>query len=222
MPKKLDKNQTKKETKKAVVKKTVKKSKDKNNIPSRLSGSVRKDSPGVDAAGRSKSPDSGTTKLKKPPKVKKLASKAPTTRKSKKSKDKKVKKAAYFWAVGRRKSAVARVRLYDKKGPILVNKKPIEQYFPGEVAKVYYLEPFRTTNTLTKLSATIKVVGGGKSGQLVASVHGLSRALVKYSPDRFKSILRKHGFLTRDSRIRERRKVGKGGSARRGRQSPKR
>ncbi len=151
--------------------------------------------------------------------------KKPTTKrlqtKEKKSKEKPQSKK-YIWAVGRRKRATAKIRLYKKKGPLLVNGKPIQDYFPGEVNKVLYTEPFRTTNTLQKYSATIKVKGSGKNGQLGAVIHSLSRALVKADPEQFRPILKKRGLLTRDSRKKQKRMVGTGGKARRKKQSPKR
>lgn len=139
----------------------------------------------------------------------------------------------YIAAVGRRREAVARIRLYQnkevsfnetivKKGEILVNNKPIEEYFKGEVAQVFYMEPFKLTNTINKFVTTIKVSGGGKEGQLHAVVHGLSRALANFDKENFRPILKKKGMLTRDARTRERRKVGTGGKARRKKQSPKR
>ncbi len=140
----------------------------------------------------------------------------------------------YTHAVGRRREAVARVRLYDskneiswddekiKKGEIFVNKQAIEKYFKGEVARARYEEPLRATNTLGKYLLTIKVEGGGPNGQLDAVVLGISRALAKHDREKFHSILRKKGLLTRDARVRERRKIGMGGKARRKRQSPKR
>lgn len=144
-------------------------------------------------------------------------------------------KQEFIFAVGRRKEAVARVRLYKnanngvlweekkvQKGEILVNEKPIGEYFSGKVAEVLYMEPFRITNTVGKYIITIKVEGGGKSGQLDAVVHGISRALQLLDKEKFRPILKKKGFLTRDPRVRERRKVGTGGKARRKKQSPKR
>lgn len=136
---------------------------------------------------------------------------------------KKSKKNSYIYAIGRRRKATARVRLYpDKKGGIVINERPIEEYFPGEVLKRLYLEPLRTCNVIGKYLITIKVVGSGKMGQLGAVIHGISRALAKLDKEKFKPILRKRGFLTRDSRMKERRKVGTGGKARRKKQSPKR
>lgn len=144
-------------------------------------------------------------------------------------------KKTYIAAVGRRREAVARVRLYkevpepivfgDKqvsKGQIYVNEIPAEEYFPGAVAKAAFLQPLQVTNTLATFAITAKVVGGGKFGQLDAVIHGLSRALSAYDTEKFRPILKKRGFLTRDARIRERRKVGTGGKARRKKQSPKR
>lgn len=141
----------------------------------------------------------------------------------------------YIFAVGRRKAAVARVRLYPKvksgttwgehtvkAGELFVNGKPIGEFFGGEIAKTLYTQPFRVTNTLGKYAATIKVKGGGTRGQLEAAVVGLARALSAYNKEEFRSLLKKKGLLTRDSRVRERRKIGTGGKARRKKQSPKR
>lgn len=128
----------------------------------------------------------------------------------------------YTFAVGRRRSAVARVRLYSGKGETVVNDKPIQNYFPGEVARRLWARPFQLTQTEGKYYATVKVVGGGKEGQLDAVIHGLARALNNLDREKFRPVLKKHGLLTRDSRTRERRKVGTGGKARRKKQSPKR
>ena len=141
----------------------------------------------------------------------------------------------YIFAVGRRREAVARVRLYEtvkdglsfgelpiKKGDILVNEMPISEYFSGEVSKYVYSEPLRVTNTQNKFTWSIKVAGGGKSGQLDATVVGIANALVKFDSKEFRAMLKKKGFLTRDARVRERRKVGMGGKSRRKLQSPKR
>lgn len=141
----------------------------------------------------------------------------------------------YYEAVGRRKSASARVRLYlvkkgsevnvadlkIKAGEIFVNKKRIEDYFPGNVAKEKYLLPLSLTNNLDRFAISVLVKGGGKEGQLEAVRHGLARALLLVNTD-YKPILRKYGLLTRDPRVKERRKPGTGGKARREKQSPKR
>ncbi len=144
-------------------------------------------------------------------------------------------KRDYVFAVGRRREAVARVRLYEfvrdgltweetpiKKGEVLVNKKAIADYFPGEVNRFRYTEPFRVANAQNKYTVTISVAGGGPSGQLDAVVAGIANALSKADPENFRPVLKDKGFLTRDARIRERRKVGTGGKARRKKQSPKR
>lgn len=149
-------------------------------------------------------------------------------------KNNKQTKKNYIFAVGRRREAVARVRLYEtlpsdfvwndteiKKGEIFVNEMPIADYFSGETARYTYSEPFRITNTANKYTVTIRVVGGGKAGQLEAAIAGISRALASLDEEN-KTNLKKKGFLTRDARVRERRKVGTGGKARRKKQSPKR
>lgn len=132
------------------------------------------------------------------------------------------KKASYTFAVGRRKEAVARVRVYEGKGETVVNAKPIAEYFRGETGKAHYELPFKLTDTAGKYWASVKVVGGGKNSQLAALVHGISRAFSALDKDKFRAPLKKAGLLTRDARVRERRKVGTGGKARRKKQSPKR
>ena len=132
------------------------------------------------------------------------------------------KKIIYTFSVGRRRTANARVRLYKGKGENVVNDKPIEHYFDGALNKVSWSKPFKLTDTEGKYYVTVKVKGGGKNGQLEAVVHGVTRALAKVNPEKFRVPLKRAGLLTRDSRTRERRKVGMGGKARRKRQSPKR
>lgn len=147
----------------------------------------------------------------------------------------KKQKRDFTFAVGRRRAAVARVRLYDavkdgltynnlpvKKGEILVNGMPIQDYFSGTLTRYEYSAPLRVANAQNQFAITIKVEGGGKSGQLDAVVHGISQALSDYDSEKFRKVLKEKGFLTRDSRVRERRKVGTGGKARRAKQSPKR
>lgn len=133
---------------------------------------------------------------------------------------------------GKRKAAVARLRLFVtglptatgddvKKGDIIINGKKAEEYFKGLVAKATYEEPFKITNTLGKYTFTLKITGGGTKSQLEAFIHTVSKALSSLD-EKSKHILKKKGFLTRDARVRERRKVGMGGKSRRKRQSPKR
>ena len=132
------------------------------------------------------------------------------------------RKKAYIYAIGRRKTATARVRLFKGKGDLVVNKQPIEKYFPGEVNKIIYTKPFQVTETEGKYYATIKVEGSGKNGQLGAVSHGLARALDKENPEVYHLPLKKAGLLTRDPRMKERRKPGLAQSARAKKQSPKR
>jgi small subunit ribosomal protein S9 len=133
------------------------------------------------------------------------------------------KKPNYIYTIGRRKEAVARVRLYlRKKGKMMVNNMPIDEYFKNKYYEPLYQEPLRTCNALDKYLITVKVQGSGIMGQLGAINHGVSRALVKLDEEKFRPILKKRGFLTRDPRMKERRKVGTGGKARRQKQSPKR
>lgn len=129
----------------------------------------------------------------------------------------------WFGAVGRRKTSIASVRIWlDKAGKILVNNKPIEEYFPSEVSKKTYLEPFKVVNRLDAFSGNIKVSGGGKESQLEAVRHGISRSLVVFDNEAFRPLLKKYHFLTRDSREKERRHYGGAGKARKQKQSPKR
>jgi small subunit ribosomal protein S9 len=132
------------------------------------------------------------------------------------------KKQNYTYAVGRRKSASARVRLFRGKGENTVNSKLIAEYFPGSVSHDIWSRPFKVIEASSKYYVSVKVVGGGKGGQLDAVVHGIARALAKVDEKNNRKPLKKAGLLTRDARVRERRKVGTGGKARRKKQSPKR
>jgi len=131
-------------------------------------------------------------------------------------------KAKYSFAVGRRKTASARIRLFRGKGEFTVNGKPALSYFSGQTANKLFLAPFEATKTVGKYYATVKVIGSGLQGQLGAVVHGMARALDKENPTDFHTPLKKAKLLTRDPRERERRKPGLGGKARRQKQSPKR
>lgn len=124
-----------------------------------------------------------------------------------------------FKAVGRRKEAAARVRLQKGKGQFVVNGIPIEQYFPNEAIRLE--KPFKITDTQGLYFATVKVEGSGKAGQLDAVIHGISRALIIAQPET-RPALKKAGLLTRDPRVKERRKYGRAQKARKGKQSPKR
>lgn len=123
--------------------------------------------------------------------------------------------------VGRRKEAVARVRLMPGNGQITINGKPITEYFLGIIFQKFYNQPLEITKTANKYSISIKVEGGGKMAQLGAVIHGLARAIAKAEPD-LRVVLKKEDLLTRDARAKERRKYGFAQKARAKKQSPKR
>jgi small subunit ribosomal protein S9 len=116
-------------------------------------------------------------------------------------------KAVTFEATGRRKEAVARVRLVPGDGKMIVNGRPLEEYFKRETLKMIIEEPLEVTHTLGKFDVYAAVKGGGLSGQAGAMRLGLARALVLYD-ESLRPILRKGGFLTRDPRMVERKKYG--------------
>jgi len=128
----------------------------------------------------------------------------------------------YKSAVGRRRTAIARVRVMEGHSPIIINGKPISEYFKGPVSQKSYEKPFAITQTLGKYTSTVKVVGGGQMSQLGAVVHGIARAMLLIDKETFRPLLKSAGLLTRDPRVRERRKMGQGGRARAKKQSPKR
>jgi small subunit ribosomal protein S9 len=134
----------------------------------------------------------------------------------------KVPAGNFFEGIGRRKVAIARVRLYVGKGDFLVNGLAAGQYF-DEVpnASTLYNRPLVAANLLGEVSITVKVSGSGIRSQLDAVVLGIARALVKYDPE-LKAVLKAQGLMTRDDRMKDTRKMGMGGKARRARQSPKR
>ncbi|OGD86448.1 30S ribosomal protein S9 [Candidatus Curtissbacteria bacterium RIFCSPHIGHO2_01_FULL_41_11] len=134
--------------------------------------------------------------------------------------DKKPKKD-YVSSHGRRKEATARVRLFKGKGDLTVNSKPAEKYFPGPTSKVKLQKPFVLTKTQESYYATINISGSGKNSQLEAAIHGIAHALTEADPA-FRPALKKAGLLTRDPRVKERRKYGRAQKARKGKQSPKR
>ena len=113
----------------------------------------------------------------------------------------------YFYAAGRRKSAVARVRLYTGAGAVVVNGKPMEQLFTRHLHQQSILLPLQLTGSQDKFNVQVKVEGGGISGWAGAIAHGIARALVA-SDESLKPTLRKHGLLTRDPRVKERKKYG--------------
>lgn len=127
----------------------------------------------------------------------------------------------FITTVGRRKEAIARVRLSKGSGQLTVHGKPVSAYFPGELLQKIYDKPFELTKTLGKFNTSVKLEGGGRVAQLTAMVHGISRALSK-SDLEFRKVLKAAGFLTRDPRAKERRKFGLAHKARAKKQSPKR
>jgi len=116
-------------------------------------------------------------------------------------------KEAYVWGTGKRKCAIAQVRLFSGDGGIIVNDKPFEEVFHRLGHRRMIELPFMATDTVGKFRVTVKVKGGGISGQAEAIRHGISRALVKEN-ELFRPVLREHGLLTRDARIKERKKYG--------------
>ena len=119
-----------------------------------------------------------------------------------------------FYATGKRKTAVARVWLIPGgSGKIIVNKKPYEEYFERETALTVIRQPLELTQMLGKFDVMATVKGGGKSGQAEAIRHGIAKALVEYNPE-LRPILKKAGFLTRDARVKERKKYGLAGARR--------
>lgn len=112
-----------------------------------------------------------------------------------------------FLGTGRRKSSIARVRLVEGKGNITVNGKDINEYFGEETLRVIVKQPLTVTNTLTKFDVIAKVQGGGFSGQAGAVRHGIARALNEANVE-YRPVLKSNGFLTRDPRMKERKKYG--------------
>lgn len=116
--------------------------------------------------------------------------------------------AAYFYGTGRRKSAVARVRMYPGNGEMTVNGKTSREYFGGRaVHQANITEPLRLTGTLDRFNITIRVTGGGVAGQAGAVRHGIARALLRFDED-LRGMLKPAKLLTRDARVKERKKVG--------------
>jgi len=116
-----------------------------------------------------------------------------------------------YYATGRRKNAIARTFLKPGDGKIVVNKRPLDDYFKVETAKMLLMQPFELTGTTDKFDVTVTVKGGGISGQAGAVRHGITRALVKVNPE-FRKTLKKAGFISRDDREKERKKYGQRGA----------
>ena len=114
-------------------------------------------------------------------------------------------------AIGRRKSASARVRLRLGSGKIVVNKEPVEEYFGRPTSVMILKQPLQNTELMDKFDIHINVAGGGKSGQAGAVRHGIARALLEFD-DSLRPVLKRAGFLTRDAREKERKKYGQKGA----------
>jgi small subunit ribosomal protein S9 len=119
-----------------------------------------------------------------------------------------------FLGTGRRKTAVARVRLATGSGKITVNGREFENYFPLETLRSTVTQPFTVTGTAEKIDARINISGGGPNGQAGAARHGIARALLKFDAN-LRPQLKAEGFLTRDPRMRERKKYGQPGARKR-------
>ena len=117
-------------------------------------------------------------------------------------------KKKYFYGTGRRKSSIARVRIYENgTGSIIINGRDINDYFGLETLKLVVRQPLVTTELVDKVDVVVSVCGGGVSGQAGAIRHGISRALLTVNPE-FRASLKAAGFLTRDPRMKERKKYG--------------
>ena len=115
--------------------------------------------------------------------------------------------SARFYGTGRRKKSIARVYIVPGKGNIVVNKRPLDEYFGLETLKVIVKQPLVLTDTADKFDVLVNVKGGGTTGQAGAIRHGISRALLQADAD-YRPALKKAGFLTRDPRMKERKKYG--------------
>lgn len=115
---------------------------------------------------------------------------------------------SYLYGTGRRKSSIARVRVYKGTGKIIINGRDIDDYFGLETLKLIVRQPLMLTNTNEMFDIKCTVAGGGVTGQAGAIRHGISRALLQYDAEDFRPVLKKAGFLTRDPRMKERKKYG--------------
>lgn len=119
--------------------------------------------------------------------------------------------ADFFYGTGRRKTSVARTRLYKGSGQIIINGRPLEDYFPRPTLRMIIRQPLKLVKLEDKFDIKVNVRGGGMTGQAEAVRHGISRALLDYDPE-LRPVLKKAGFLTRDPRAKERKKYGQKGA----------
>ena len=117
-------------------------------------------------------------------------------------------KRPYFYGTGRRKKSVARVRLYAGTGSVTINGREIDDYFGLETLKLIVRQPLNLTGTADKFDIECRVAGGGVTGQAGAIRHGIARALLQYNSEELRPLLKKAGYLTRDPRMKERKKYG--------------
>ncbi|MEJ2100478.1 MAG: 30S ribosomal protein S9 [Desulfobacterales bacterium] len=122
-----------------------------------------------------------------------------------------MEKEKIYYATGKRKTAIARTWLKPGSGQIMINNRPVEEYFPTETMRAKLTEPFKITNTMDSFNVEVNVKGGGISGQVGAVRHGITKALIFADPDR-RIPLKKAGFVKRDPRARERKKYGQKGA----------
>jgi len=118
-----------------------------------------------------------------------------------------------FYATGKRKTSVARVRIKPGTGVITVNKRTIDEYFGRETSKMVVRQPLELTENVGKFDISVNVCGGGASGQAGAIKHGITKALLEVDPE-LRAVLKKAGFITRDSRVKERKKYGRAAARR--------
>ncbi len=116
-----------------------------------------------------------------------------------------------YYATGKRKTAIARTWLKPGKGEIIINNRPVNDYFKIPSAKIIMMQPLVLTNTLGSYDIKVRVLGGGISGQVGAIRHGITKALINVDPD-LRQILKKAGFVKRDPRVKERKKYGQKGA----------
>jgi small subunit ribosomal protein S9 len=120
----------------------------------------------------------------------------------------------HYYGTGRRKTSTARVYLRSGGGDFQINRKPFDQYFPNETLRMIIRQPLQLTETTTKFDVLINVRGGGPAGQAGAIRHGITRALLEYNAD-LRPALKQAGLITRDPRIKERKKYGQKGARKR-------
>ena len=123
-------------------------------------------------------------------------------------------KSSNYYGTGRRKKSIARVYLVSGNGNITINKRPIDEYFGLETLKVIVRQPLVATETAEKFDVVVTVRGGGTTGQAGAIRHGIARALLQADSDEYRPVLKKAGYLTRDPRMKERKKYGLKGARR--------